>query len=77
MTWPPPGVELEARTAKGDRRLRRIKVLVETFFAFLIMRSGMRVGSFVPQTYLRQVVENSDFRKYDEDFAWLSIALQN
>jgi hypothetical protein len=30
------------------------------------MKSGIRVGSFVPATYLRQVVENSDFRKYDD-----------
>jgi hypothetical protein len=66
MSWPPPGVELEARTAKGDRRLRRAKVLLQTFFAFVIMRSGMHVGRFVPATYLRQVVENSDFRKYDD-----------
>jgi hypothetical protein len=28
--------------------------------------SGISVGGFVPQTYLRQVVENSDFRKYDD-----------
>jgi Protein of unknown function (DUF3095) len=66
FTWPSPGAELEARTAKGDRRLRRVKVLVETFFAYLVMRSGVRVGSFVPATYLRQVAENSDFRKYDD-----------
>jgi Protein of unknown function (DUF3095) len=66
MRWPPPGVELEARTAQGNRRWQRIKVLVETFFAFLIMRSSIRVGRFVPGTYLRQVVENSDFRKYDD-----------
>jgi hypothetical protein len=66
ISWPPPGVELEARTAKGDRRLRRAKVLLQTFFAFVIMRSGVRVGRFVPATYLRQVVENSDFRKYDD-----------
>jgi Protein of unknown function (DUF3095) len=57
FTWPSPGAELEARTAKGDRRLRRIKVLFETFFAYLIMRSGIRVGSFVPATYLRQVAQ--------------------
>jgi hypothetical protein len=30
------------------------------------MRFGIRVGGFVPATYLRQVVENSDFRKYDD-----------
>jgi len=66
MHWPPPGVELEARTVKGDRRLRRAAVLAQTLVAYLIMKSGLRVGSFVPATYLRQVVENSDFRKYDD-----------
>jgi hypothetical protein len=66
MRWPPPGVEFEARTVKGDRRLRRAAVLAQTLVAYLIMKSGIRVGSFVPATYLRQVVENSDFRKYDD-----------
>ncbi len=66
MRWPPPGVALEVRTAKGDRRLRRAAVLGQTFVAYLILKSGVRVGSFVPATYLRQVVENSDFRKYDD-----------
>jgi Protein of unknown function (DUF3095) len=66
MTWPPPGVELEARTASGHRVLRRAKVLGQTFLAYLIMRSDINVGGFVPSTYLQQVVENSDFRKYDD-----------
>ena len=66
MRWPPQGVEFETRAAPGSRPLRRIGVLARTFLYFLIMRSGMRVGSFVPATYLRQVVENSDFRKYDD-----------
>ncbi len=64
--WPPQGVELEARVARGDRRLRRMRVLTRTLLYFLVMRSGIRVGNFVPATYLRQVVENSDFRKYDD-----------
>jgi hypothetical protein len=66
LGWPPQGLELETRAAPGDRRLRRVAVLGRTFFYFLIMRFGIRVGSFVPATYLRQVVENSDFRKYDD-----------
>jgi DUF3095 family protein len=66
MRWPPQGVALETRAAPGRRALRRVKVLAQTFLYFLIMRSGIRVGSFVPATYLRQVVENSDFRKYDD-----------
>jgi hypothetical protein len=66
MRWPPQGAELEAHAAPGDRRLRRATVLAQTFVYFLIMRFGIRVGSFVPATYLRQVVENTDFRKYDD-----------
>ena len=30
------------------------------------MRFGITVGDFVPKRYLQQVVENSDFRKYDD-----------
>jgi DUF3095 family protein len=65
MRWPPQGVALEARTMAGGR-LRRARVLARTLLYFLVMRSGLRVGGFVPATYLRQVVANSDFRKYDD-----------
>ena len=41
-------------------------MLVHTLFAYLIMRFGISVGGFVPKTYMQQVVENSDFRKYDD-----------
>ena len=41
-------------------------MLAHTLFAYLIMRFGIRVGGFVPKTYVQQVVENSDFRKYDD-----------
>ena len=30
------------------------------------MRFGIKVGKFVPANYIRQLVENSDFRKYDD-----------
>lgn len=66
IRWPPQGFELEARTWRSDRRLRRLRVLIRTFFYFLVLRLDIRIGRFVPSTYLRQVVENSDFRKYDD-----------
>jgi hypothetical protein len=66
MRWPPQGVDLEARAAPGDRRLRRVTVLAQTLLYFLIMRFGIRVGGFVPANYLRQVLENTDFRKFDD-----------
>jgi hypothetical protein len=66
MRWPPQGVALEASAAPGVRPLRRATVLAQTLLYFLIMRFRIRIGGFIPATYLRQVVENSDFRKYDD-----------
>ena len=66
LGWPPQGAALETHTLPGGGRTKRARVLARTFLYFLVMRSGLRVGGFVPATYLRQVVENSDFRKYDD-----------
>ena len=67
LRWPPAGLDYEARAARGGSLARRrLFVLGYTFFAYVIMRFGIKVGGFVPQTYTRQVVENSDFRKYDD-----------
>ena len=41
-------------------------MLANTLFVYVIMRFGISVGGFVPKTYVQQVVENSDFRKYDD-----------
>jgi len=67
LRWPPAGVEFEARAQRGGSLLRRrASVLAYTLFAYLVMRFDIKVGGFVPKTYVRQVVENSDFRKYDD-----------
>jgi hypothetical protein len=67
LRWPPQGVDYEARATRGGSLAkRRAAVLAHTLFAYLIMRFGITVGGFVPKTYVQQVVENSDFRKYDD-----------
>jgi len=67
LRWPPAGVEFEARAQRGGSLFRRrIGVLANTLFIYVIMRFGVSVGGFVPKTYVQQVVENSDFRKYDD-----------
>jgi hypothetical protein len=67
LRWPPQGVDYEARAARGGSlSRRRAYVLGRTLFAYVIMRFGIKVGGFVPKTYVQQVVENSDFRKYDD-----------
>jgi len=67
LRWPPAGFELEARAIRGGSLFKRYAfVLANTLFAYVVMRFGISVGGFVPKTYVRQVVENSDFRKYDD-----------
>jgi Protein of unknown function (DUF3095) len=69
IKWPPQGYDLEARASRraGESiRSRKAKVLVRTFVYFLIMRTGLPVGRFIPAKYTRQVIENSDFRKFDD-----------
>jgi hypothetical protein len=64
--WPPQGAALETHTLPDGKRFKRARVLAWTLFSYLIMRSGLRIGSFVPAIYMQQVIENSDFRKYDD-----------
>ena len=67
LRWPPQGVEYEARAARGGPLVkRRAVVLAITLWAYVVMRLGIKVGNFVPKNYVQQVVENSDFRKYDD-----------
>ena len=67
LRWPPAGVEFEARAQRGGPLfMRRAAVLALTLYVYVIMRFGISVGGFVPKTYVQQVVENSDFRKYDD-----------
>jgi hypothetical protein len=67
LRWPPAGAELEARAQRGGPLFwRRACVFGYTLWAYLLLRFGISVGKFVPKIYLQQVVENSDFRKYDD-----------
>ncbi len=67
LRGPPQGIEYEARAKRGGPlATRRVFVLGLTLWTYVVMRFGTKVGKFVPKTYLRQVVENSDFRKYDD-----------
>ncbi len=67
--WPTQGTNLEAHlTHRPGQSLfaLRFRVLLKTLFYFVVMRLRLRVGKFVPALYLKQVFENSDFRKYDD-----------
>lgn len=69
LRWPPPGLMLEARAsrvANGSLFLRRASLYAFTALSFLVLRFGIRIGGFVPARYIVQLVENSDFRKFDD-----------
>jgi hypothetical protein len=69
FTWPPAGADLEARASRrpGESvRARKIKVLAKTFVYFVVMHFGIRIGSFIPAKYTRELIDNSDFRKFDD-----------
>jgi Protein of unknown function (DUF3095) len=69
VRWPPAGLELEAhaiRHAGIPMPLYRLIAALKSALSYTILKFSIRVGSFVPAAYLNQVVENSDFRKYDD-----------
>jgi hypothetical protein len=69
LRWPPAGytLEVQASRAKGQSRLAaHVKVGARTLAAHFIFRSGLRIGGFDPARYRRQLVENTDFRKFDD-----------
>jgi Protein of unknown function (DUF3095) len=69
VKWPPTGLELEARSRHKPGRplwFDRIEVAARTLFSSLIFRFGIQLGRFSPAVYYGELVENSDFRKYDD-----------
>ena len=67
LRWPPAGLDFEVRARRGGSlAVRRLRVIGRTLAAYVIIRFGISIGGFVPKTYVQQLVENSDFRKYDD-----------
>jgi Protein of unknown function (DUF3095) len=62
-----PALEARALRRPGESVCaRKIKVLALTFLYFLIMNFSIKVGSFIPAKYTSELVDNSDFRKFDD-----------
>ncbi|HVF63728.1 MAG TPA: DUF3095 domain-containing protein [Casimicrobiaceae bacterium] len=63
------GIDLEARATRGSKASlwkRKIGVRAFTLIAWAMLRFRIGAGAFDPARYLAQVVENSDFRKFDD-----------
>lgn len=68
FSFPPPGLEYEARAAgpKGGRLWRKLVILTQMGLVKLFDRLGRKIGPFDPKLYKRDVADNSDFRKFDD-----------
>jgi DUF3095 family protein len=68
LTSPFKGFGIETRTVKpGLSNLPHLaKLAAERLTSFLIFRLGRPIGRFDPNAYRHQLVENTDFRKFDD-----------
>jgi hypothetical protein len=67
--WPPAGFALEAKASGltgGSRLLTWLSLGIRSLVAHVVFKTGLRVGEFDPVRYRRQLVENTDFRKFDD-----------
>ncbi len=69
LQWPPRGLGLEGRLQRRPGwpiLASQVAVTLKNMLVQVIMRRGRDVGSFSPTRYRRQMVDNSDFRKFDD-----------
>ncbi|WP_445501456.1 DUF3095 domain-containing protein [Microvirga sp. G4-2] len=66
LTGPFKGFEIEAKTMKPGSLVAKAQLAVNRLIAFLIFKVGRPVGRFDPVRYQDQLVENTDFRKFDD-----------
>jgi len=66
--WPPKGAELEAHATRGTGSLgaAKAKALLESFVAWVLIPTGIKLGGFDARRYARIVGDNADFRKLDD-----------
>ena len=68
VKWPPAGATLEAHAQRrgGALGAARRKALFESFVAWVLIKTGLRIGGFDARRYQRVVGNNADFRKFDD-----------
>ena len=66
--WPPPSISLEARTQSGGHPngWTWCLLLIWTGVSALSLRWSLALGAFRPKKYRKELILNSDFKKFDE-----------
>lgn len=67
-SWPPEGLELEAKASHGRKSLfrRKLELYLATFLALIFFKTGWKAGEFDPAHYVSQTRDNADFRKIED-----------
>lgn len=62
------GLALEARVTDGTARpfVAMMRLLPWRIFAWVVVKSGLKVGDFDPKRYRKETTQNSDFRKFHD-----------
>ncbi|HZH10196.1 MAG TPA: DUF3095 domain-containing protein [Microvirga sp.] len=66
LSGPFKGFAVEAKTVKRGSLSAKAKLAAQRLTAFTIFKLGRPVGRFDPLRYQNQLVENTDFRKFDD-----------
>ncbi|MFE0752606.1 DUF3095 domain-containing protein [Inquilinus sp. NPDC058860] len=69
LAWPPPGLDVEARASRGAGQpllLRKLVLGLHSLAGWALFRFGIPLGGFQPRRYMREMVANADYRKYDD-----------
>jgi len=66
LSGPFKGFAVEAKTVKRGSLSAKAKLAAQRLTAFTIFKLGRSVGRFDPLRYQNQLVENTDFRKFDD-----------
>lgn len=67
--FPPTGLGLLAIVQRRPGEwtwVRRIRLAAEALFAYVVLKTGIKVGNFEPDRYRHEIVTNADFRGYDD-----------
>ena len=67
--WPPTGFDLMAIVQRRPGEwawVRKARLALETLLAACVLWAGVKVGDFEPEKYRREIVDNADFRGYDD-----------
>ena len=67
VRWPLESMNLQSRIPSAKAAwLRRLNVISKTAVAWLLFKTGIKVGAFDSDRYRREIADNSDFRKFDD-----------